>query len=447
MTLIVDLAFTVIFFAVMFIFSVNLTWIVLGSIPFYIVVSAWVTPILRARIDEQFRRGAEKQAFLVENINAIETVKASSVEPQMQRQWEEHLSGYVGTSFKTAQLSNIAQQSVQFIRKVTMALTLWFGARMVIDGGLTVGQLVAFNMLSNHVSQPILRLSQLWQEFQQTRVSIDRLGDVLNEKAETQTRSAHHIMPPMSGAVVFDHVTFRYRPDGQEILKDISFKVKAGEMIGIVGPSGSGKSTLTKLLQRLYVPEKGRILVDGADLAMVDPVWLRRQIGVVLQENYLFHRSVRDNIALSDPSMSSNNVLKAAQLAGAHDFILELPQAYDTVIEERGSSLSGGQRQRIAIARALSNNPRILIFDEATSALDYESEMIIQNNMQEMAVGRTVFIVTHRLSTVRHCHRIMTIETGMITEQGNHETLLNKGGRYARLLAMQNQTNSNAIRR
>lgn len=437
LTLIVDLGFTVVFIAVMYFFSSTLTWIVLGSLPFYIAVSALVTPVLRKRVEEKFQRGAENQAFLVESVSGVETVKSAAVEPQMQRRWEEQLAGYVGVSFKTAQLSNIAQQSVQLIQKVTMALTLWFGARLVIDGDMTVGQLVAFNMLSGRVSQPILRLAQLWQDFQQTRISIERLGDILNEKTEVQAGPGRGALPTIKGDVEFDAVTFRYRPDGPEILKNVSLKVAAGEVIGIVGPSGSGKSTLTKLVQRLYVPESGRVLVDGTDLAMVDPAWLRRQIGVVLQENYLFNRSVRENIALADPAMPMDRVIEAAKLAGAHDFIVELPEAYDTVIEERGASLSGGQRQRIAIARALATNPRILIFDEATSALDYESEMIIQENMRRIAAERTVFIIAHRLSTVRDSDRIVTIEAGEIVEQGSHDQLLKTGGRYATLWAMQ----------
>jgi len=437
LTLIVDLAFTVVFIAVMYYFAPTLTWIVIGSIPFYIGVSILVTPVLRKRVEEKFQRGAENQAFLVESISGVETVKSAAVEPQMQRRWEEQLAGYVGISFKTAQLSNIAQQSVQLIQKVTMALTLWFGARLVIDGDLTVGQLVAFNMMSGRVSQPILRLAQLWQDFQQTRISIERLGDILNEKTEIQTGPGRGALPTIRGDVEFDDISFRYRADGPEILKRVSLSVKAGEVVGIVGPSGSGKSTLTKLVQRLYVPESGRVLIDGTDLAMVDPAWLRRQIGVVLQENYLFNRSVRDNIALADPAMPMEKVIEAAKLAGAHDFITELSEAYDTIIEERGASLSGGQRQRIAIARALATNPRILIFDEATSALDYESEMIIQENMRRIAAERTVFIIAHRLSTVRDCNRIVTIEAGEIVEQGTHDQLLKTGGRYATLWSMQ----------
>jgi len=433
LTLVIDLAFTVVFFAVMFWIAPLLCWIVAGSIPLYVIFSLIITPALRARVEEKFQRGAVNQAFLVESVTGVETLKAAAVEPQMQRRWEEQLAAYVSSSFKAANLSNIAGQGVQLIQKLTMALTLWFGAKLVIEGQITVGQLVAFNMLSGRVSQPILRLAQLWQDFQQVRISIDRLGDILNEKTETVAGAGRAALADLKGDVSFEDVVFRYKPDTPEVLKGITFHVPAGQMIGIAGPSGSGKSTLTKLVQRLYLPESGRVLVDGVDLSTVDPSWLRRQIGVVLQENILFNRSVRDNIALADPSMPLERAMDAAKLAGAHDFITELPEGYDTIIEERGGSLSGGQRQRIAIARALVTKPRILIFDEATSALDYESEQAVQSNMREIAKGRTVFVIAHRLSTIRECNRIITVEAGEIVEDGTHTSLLASGGRYSRL--------------
>jgi subfamily B ATP-binding cassette protein HlyB/CyaB len=436
-TLVIDLLFIFVFLAVMYLYSPKLLLVVIGAIPFYIVLAWIVTPILRARLHEKFNRGAENQAFLVESINGIETLKASAVEPQNQRRWEEQLAGYVRASFKTTQLSNVANQTASFISKVTTLLILWIGARLVIDGALTVGQLVAFNMLAARVSGPILRLVQLWQEFQQAGISVQRLGDILNVKPEPTYAPGRASLPKLEGQVSFEHVTFRYRPDGPEVLHDISLDVKPGEVIGIVGRSGSGKSTLAKLIQRLYVPESGRVLVDGVDLAMVDTVWLRHQIGVVLQENFLFNRTVRENIALSDPAMPMERVTMAAKLAGAHEFILELPEGYDTQIGEHGSNLSGGQRQRIAIARALITNPRILIFDEATSALDYESEHVIQQNMRYICSSRTVFIIAHRLSSLKTANRIIVIDNGRIVEQGSHGDLLSASGYYARLHAHQ----------
>jgi len=437
LTLVIDLFFTVVFLGVMFLYSPLLTGIVLAGFPFYVGISAGVTPQFRRLLDEKFKRGAENQAFLVESVTGVETLKAMAVEPQMQRRWEEQLAGYVAASFRVLRLGNTASNSVQFVSKVVMAGILYFGARLVISGDLTVGELVAFNMLAGRVSQPVLRLAQIWQEFHQAKLSVERLGDILNTPPEPKFNPARAALPAIRGDVTFDHVVFRYRIDGPEVLHDVSFSVSAGQVIGIVGPSGSGKSTVAKLVQRLYIPERGRVLVDGVDLAMVDTSWLRRQVGSVLQENVLFNQSIRDNIALPDPSMPIEQVVEAAKLAGAHDFILELPEGYDTVVGERGASLSGGQRQRIAIARALVTNPRILIFDEATSALDYESERIIQENMQRIAQGRTVFIIAHRLSTVRRSNRIITIDRGRLVEDGTHDELIKKGGRYATLHRVQ----------
>jgi ATP-binding cassette, subfamily B, bacterial HlyB/CyaB len=437
LTLVIDLFFTFVFLAVMFLYSPFLTFIVLGAFPFYIGISAFATPLFRARLDEKFRRGAENQAFLVESVTGVETLKAMAVEPQMQRRWEEQLAGYVAASFRVLSLGNTASQSVQLVSKLVTAAVLYFGAKLVISGDLTVGELVAFNILANRVSAPVLRLAQVWQDFHQARLSVARLGDILNTPAEPSFHAARAALPEIRGEVVFEHVTFRYRVDGAEVLHDVNVRIAPGQIIGIVGPSGSGKSTFTKLIQRLYVPESGRVLVDGTDLASVDTAWLRRQVGVVLQENMLFNRSIRDNIALADPAMPIERVVAAAKLAGAHEFILETPEGYDTSVGERGESLSGGQRQRIAIARALITNPRVLIFDEATSALDYESERIIQDNMAEIAKGRTVIIVAHRLSTVRRTDRIVTLDRGRLVEDGTHDELLRTGGRYAALYRLQ----------
>jgi ATP-binding cassette, subfamily B, bacterial HlyB/CyaB len=437
LTLVIDLFFTFVFLLVMFLYSPTLTGIVLLGFPFYIGISAGATPLFRHRLDEKFRRGAENQAFLVETVTGIETLKSAAVEPQMQRRWEEQLASYVASSFRVLKLGNTASQGVQLVNKLVMAGILYFGAKLVVDGTLTVGELVAFNILSQRVSQPVLRLAQVWQDFHQARLSIARLGDILNAAPESRMSPGRAALPTIRGDVTFEHVTFRYRVDGPEVLRDISFKATAGQVIGIVGPSGSGKSTVAKLIQRLYVPESGRVLVDGLDLAMVDTSWLRRQIGVVLQENMLFNRTIRENIALAEPAMPIERVMQAGQLAGAHDFILETPEGYDTVVGERGTSLSGGQRQRIAIARALVTNPRILIFDEATSALDYESERIIQENMKRIAQGRTVFVIAHRLSTVRRSDRIIAIDHGRIVEDGTHDELINTGGTYATLHRLQ----------
>lgn len=436
-TVVLDVFFAVVFIAVMLLYSGWLTLIVLASLPLYAMVSLSITPLLRARLHEKFNRGAENQAFLVESIAGIDTLKSMAVEPQMTRRWDNQLAHYVSASFRANTLSTIAHESVNLIGKLVVVGTLWLGARLVIDGQLTVGQLIAFNMLAGRVAQPIMRLAQLWTDFQQVGISVQRLGDILNTRTElpTDNRSG---MPRLNGRIEFDEVRFRYRPDAQEVLCGVSLAIQPGEVIGIVGRSGSGKSTLTRLVQRLFVPERGRVLIDGIDLAQVETASLRRQIGVVLQENVLFNRSIRENIALSDPGAPLEKVIASAKLAGAHDFILELQDGYDTLVGEHGSTLSGGQRQRIAIARALMGDPRILIFDEATSALDYESERVIQDNMQAICQGRTVIIIAHRLSAVRRASRIVVMERGQIVEVGSHAELTSREtGHYARLLELQ----------
>jgi subfamily B ATP-binding cassette protein HlyB/CyaB len=433
LTLAIDLLFVFVFLGVMYYYSATLTFIVLVAIPIYVLVSLIVTPILRRRLQEKYARGAENRAFLVEAVSGIETVKAMAVEPQLRQRWEGNLAAYVRSAFSVSNLSTVASQGAGLINKLTTALILWTGAKLVIEGQISVGQLVAFNMLAGRVNGPILRVAQTWQDFQQIRVSIKRLADILDTEPEPAFNPARAALPAMSGKIEFRNVTFRYKPGAQEVLHDVSLAIEPGQVVGIIGPSGSGKSTLTKLIQRLYVPESGNVLVDGIDLATVDTGWLRRQIGVVLQDSYLFTRSIRDNIALANPGASIGAVIEAAKLAGAHDFIAEFPEGYDTQVEEKGRSLSGGQRQRIAIARALMTNPRILILDEATSALDYESETVVQENLRQMAEGRTVIIISHRFAMLSDVDRIITVEHGRIVEDGDHVALVQGGGHYAHL--------------
>jgi subfamily B ATP-binding cassette protein HlyB/CyaB len=436
LTAVIDLLFSFIFFAVMLTYSVWLTIIVAVSLPIYAGISMALNPALRQRLNDKFARSSDNQSFLVEAVSAAETVKSMAVEPQFTRRWDTQLAAYVAAGFRVTSLSNVGQQLIQYVGKLVTLATLYFGAKLVIQGKLSVGELIAFNMMSQRVASPVLRLAQLWQDFQQIGISMGRLGDILN--ARTELPQSRQALPAVNGHIGFQNVRFRYRPDGPPVLDDVSIEIAAGQVVGIVGRSGSGKSTLTKLLQRLYIPEQGRVSIDGIDLALADPAWLRRQIGVVLQENRLFNRTIRENIAVTDPGTPLEAVMHAARLAGAHDFIVEMPEGYDTVVGEHGSNLSGGQRQRIAIARALVTNPRVLIFDEATSALDFETERIIQQNMRAMCAGRTVIIIAHRLTAVRHADQIIAMDKGRIVERGKHDQLIGQAGYYAHLISLQN---------
>lgn len=436
LNVVLDIAFSFVFLAVMLWYSVPLTLIVIGSIPLYVVLSVVFTPMIRGRLNEKFNRSAENQSFLVETISGVDTVKAMAVEPRWTHKWDQQLAAYVSAGLSVTNITTIAGGGVMLVSKLVTVAILWMGASLVLDNDLTVGSLIAFNMLAGQVSSPILRLAQLWNDFQQVGISMSRLGDILNAPMEVASQRAR--LPKIVGSIEFDQVSFRYRPDASDVIRQVELKILPGEVIGIVGRSGSGKSTLTRLVQRLYVPDRGRILVDGQDLAVVDAVSLRQQIGVVLQENTLFNRSIRDNIALSNPTLPLEAVIETAKLAGAHEFICELPEGYDTIVGEHGTGLSGGQRQRVAIARALITNPQILIFDEATSALDYESEKIIQDNMRQICRGRTVLIIAHRLSAVREANRIIVMERGQIVEEGTHEELLQiTEGIYAHLYSIQ----------
>ncbi len=439
LTVPLDVFFAIVFVAVMYHFSPRLTLIVLGSLPFYVLLSLAIAPVLRRRVEDRFQKGAANHAFLVEVTTGIETVKSLAVEPQIRRRWENQLAAYVQASFGAARLSALGSQGITLIRSVTVAIVLWFGAHAVIDGEMTVGMLVAFNMLSGQLTQPVVRLAHLWQDFQQFRVAMEKLGDILNQKAEPRVSPARQSLPKLQGNIRLEDVSFRYGTEEREVLQDVTIEFEAGQTVGIVGRSGSGKSTLLRLVQRLESPSRGRILIDGVDLAMMDPALLRRQIGAVLQENFLFNRTVRENIAFSMPNMPLGRIMQAARLAGAHEFILDLRKNYDTVLSERGTSISGGQRQRIAIARTIATDPRILLLDEATSSLDYESEQLVQSHLDRFCKGRTVFVVAHRLTTLRNADRIVVLDRGRFVEDGSHDDLLKVGGIYASLHRKQMQ--------
>lgn len=439
MMTLLDCMFLIVYVVILFFYSVELACISLAAIPLLALISAIVTPLFRARLEERFNRGAESQSYLVEAVTGAQTIKSFAIEPTVKKKWETLLADYTAAGFRTTLLSGNAGAIAKLIQRIFDILVLWYGAGLVMRGELTIGQLVAFRMLAGRVSEPVMRLVQVWQEFQQTCVSVERIGDIFNSRQESASDSAKTRLSRIQGNIAFEGVCFRYGADGPEVIRDMSFSIRPNTVVGIVGRSGSGKSTLSKLIQRLYLPEKGKILVDGMDFSTVDPVWLRRQIGVVLQENFLFNASIRDNIALHDPAADMEQIMRVAKIAGAHEFITELAGGYDTVVGERGVGLSGGQKQRIAIARALLCNPKILIFDEATSALDYESERIIQRNLKEICKGRTVLIIAHRLSTLKDADAIMVIDRGRVVEYGPKQTLIEQQGLFWHLLRQQSE--------
>lgn len=437
-TLLIDTVFSIVFIAVMFYYNFSLTMIALAAIPLLLIQNVIATPVYHERLKQAWSAGAESNAFLVESITGIHTVKSLALEPQFNYRWEQLLARHVTKNYDNSTFNMFISNSTSLVQRLSSLSILWFGGHLVINGQMTVGQFIAFQMLAGQATAPLLRLVGMWQSFQQTALSIERLGDILNTSSEARTGSLKSTKP-LQGQILFTDVVFRYNPESTPALDQFSAEFKFGTKIGIVGRSGSGKSTVAKLIQRLYSPETGKITIDGQDIVNIDPGWLRHNIGVVLQENYLFNGSVRDNIAIARPSASMEEVIHVSKIAGAHDFILELPEGYDTGVGERGTALSGGQRQRIAIARALLNNPGILIFDEATSALDYQSEKIIMGNMEKITKGRTTIIVAHRLSTVRECDTIIVIDRGKIIEQGTHSELMAIGGFYYHLYSIQHE--------
>ena len=435
---VLDVFFSVVFVAFMLWYSVPLTLIALSIVPLYIIQNIWAVPIVRAKVSAVWGTMAANNAFMIESISNIETVKSLAIEPQFVNKWENLLARNIRMNFENTKFNlfiNALSGMLQGI--ITMAI-LWYGGHMVMDGYFTLGQLIAFQMISRQAIDPLTKLLTMWPQVQMVGLALERIGDILNSPIEPVIneigkRGAERV----DGAIEFEDVSFRYRVDLPLVLQHINLQVAPGEKVGIVGRSGSGKSTLTSLVQNLYLPESGKVTVGGVRTTEANLGWLRDQIGVVMQENYLFNSSVRDNIAVGRPTATMDEIIRAARLAGAHDFILELKEGYDTKVGERGDSLSGGQRQRIAIARALLANPPILIFDEATSALDYESERIILNNMNAIGQNRTMLIIAHRLSAVRRCNKIIVVDKGRIVESGSHDELMKLGGLYKYLYDQQ----------
>ena len=435
-SVIIDLFFSTVFLIVMFIYSKLLTFIVLLIVALIAILYVTMTPELRSRLEHKFQMSAQSNSYLVESVTGIQTVKSLSIEGIMQKKWNDYLGRYVKSGFNLSIMSNFAGSLSGLFQKMMTIAILWIGVTLVIKNQLTIGQLIAFQMFANQFTAPVMRLVNLWNEFQQVLLGVDRLGDILNNPVEI-TSSRAITLPKINGFVRVDNLSFKYTPNGAMVLNNINLNVRAGQSVGIVGRSGSGKSTITKLIQKLYLPYEGTIYIDEVDIRQMNPIWLRNNIGVVLQENYLFSGTIRDNIAMPKPDAPIEMIIQAAQISGAHSFISEMPEGYDTVVGERGSTLSGGQRQRIAIARALITNPKIIIFDEATSALDYESEKIIMENLDKIKQNRTMFIIAHRLSTVKNCDLIIALDKGHIIESGTHDELINKRGYYYNLYTQQ----------
>jgi len=437
LTVVLDVVFAVVYVAVMFVYSSMLSYIVWATIPLYVLLNAVIAPIFKYKLNERFLLSSEQQSFTIEAITGIRTVKTMGMESTFVNRYEEILSRFLKSSLGVLHVTNVAGVLGTFLQQSFNLALLWIGAYNVMAGALTVGELIAFQMLAGQVIAPILRLVNMWQSFQSVRVSMARLADIMDEKSEAAFNPNRTTLPTLRGEVVIDNVNFRYKADGKNVLTDVKLKIPAGAKVGIVGHSGCGKSTLTKLLQHLYAPDSGRILIDGVDIAQVETAWLRRQIGIVLQENFLFAGTIKDNIKIAMPSIDDESVMRAAELSGTDDFVREMPQGYDTFVGERGSLLSGGQRQRVAIARALLLDPRLLILDEATSALDTESEEHILKNLDKITAGRTTIIIAHRLSTVKDADFLVVMDKGKIMEIGTHQELMAKRGAYYHLYASQ----------
>ena len=432
LTLVIDVVFALLFLAVLFWYSPKLTVVVLLTVPIYVTVALVFTPVILGRLEHKFNRGAENQAYLIEAVSGVSTIKSLALEPRWTQTWDQQLTRFVFASLSVIKAGNLANALVQLTSQLTTVTILWVGAGMVIQRQLTVGELVAFNMLAGQVTGPILRLSGLWNEFQQFRVSMDRLGDIFTTLPEVQERSFR--MPRLQGRIELRGLHFRYPGQSRDALSEVELAVQPGEVVAVVGRSGSGKSTLASLLLGLYMPNQGRLLIDGTDITSVDTASLRSQVGVVPQECTLFSGTIRSNIALADPLAPIERIIRAAQLAGAHEFIAELALGYETPIGENGTGLSGGQRQRLAIARALVTDPAILILDEATSALDQESERAIHANMHDIVKGRTVIVIAHRESAIRIAKRVILLEHGKVVEDGPLDRLRhNPASAYARL--------------
>jgi ATP-binding cassette subfamily B protein len=437
LTVVLDALFSLVYIVVMLFYSWQLTLVGLGTIPLFVVVTLIAAPTVSRQLRTKAERNAETQSYLVEVMSGIQTVKAQNIELRSRFSWQKKYAKFVAAGFKTVLTSTLANSTSQFLSKLSSLLVLWVGSYLVLKGELTLGELIAFRIISSYVTTPILRLAQIWQNFQETGLSLERLSDIVDTPQEAEVDRNNIPLPAVSGAVKYENVSFRFAASGPLQLSNVNVEFTAGKFVGIVGQSGSGKSTMMKLLLRLYDTESGRILVDGYDIAKVELYSLRRQIGVVPQDTLLFDGTVQENIALTNPDATTEEIIEAAQIAVAHEFIMTLPNGYNTRVGERGSALSGGQRQRIAIARSVLQRPKILVLDEATSALDYPTERQICLNLARAFKGNTVFFITHRLNTVSSADTIVVMDNGRMIEQGSHQELMAAKGHYFYLYQQQ----------
>jgi HlyB family type I secretion system ABC transporter len=431
LTTILDAVFSVMYIGVMLLYSPFLTAVALSTLPLFVILSFIVSPIVRRQLRVKAECNAQNQSYLVEALSGIYTVKAQSMERRSRNQWQSFYDRYVAASFNSIITYTLAGSSSNFLNQVSSILVLWVGASLVLDSKLTLGQLIAFRIIAGYVTGPLLRLLTIWQNFQETALSIERLSDIVDSPLEVEEENRFNIpMPIIQGKVVYEDLTFQFTSHGRPQLNRINLTFEAGSFVGIVGQSGSGKSTLMKMLPRLYDPSQGRITIDNYDIAKVELYSLREQIGIVSQDPLLFEGTVQDNIAINYPDATTEEIINAAKIAVAHDFIMSLPNGYNTRVGERGSNLSGGQKQRLAIARTILQRPRLLILDEATSALDYDTERQVCNNLVHNFRGITIFCITHRLRTVQNADRILVMDKGIVAEVGTHAELTAQKGLY-----------------